>query len=649
VWTADEWEHIRAGRDLTGWGERWRVVVEPPWLRCERRLSGLTVYGARFEATLGGWRMVEALVCGDRGRYAGGPPEHERGRLEALVRSLMPGQAQALRRSPARVDAADRPPPGTFWVDDGWILAGPAPRAPADHVALRRAGVSHVIDLREPWEGGASLPPGLGMTRSVWPLRRGERPGPDRVRDLLDAVDGSLAAGSPVYLHGTGGQGRASLVAGCWLIRHGVAEPEDALRVLRDLRRGCPHGHEPSPRSLPQRHLVEHWAERRWDEPARPSLPERLAGAVWGHLVGDALGLPYEFWPAGQIASVRWGQRGSHEQPPGTWSDDGGLMLALLDSLLSAGFDPCDQGRRALTWLDRPAYKPGPRFDARLDTVAALRAIEAGVAATDAGDTSRRGPDGALMRILPVALTGRALTDAALVERASRAAAVTHAHPLARGQCALYCLLVRELLERGGDREAALAAAIAAAGETICVNTFERAWQAFRVSDSYAETVRRAIRFGDDTDTTACLAGGLAGAYWGLRGIPQEWLDGMRAQGIVWPLLEKMNSAQQALPHLLGEVARRAGGGPTQQDFVGCECRSGAYCCRYRALPTVGVTGRVVRKAPWGAAARYPQGADCDDRSCLVPEMGSGADVRRVLHGGARLPRGHHRTAGHAA
>ena len=66
----------------------------------------------------------------------------------------------------------------------------------------------------------------------------------------------------------------------------------------------------------------------------RPPLPARLAGAVWGHLVGDALGVPYEFRDASAIGTVQWGATGSHHQPPGTWSDDGALMLALLDSLL---------------------------------------------------------------------------------------------------------------------------------------------------------------------------------------------------------------------------------------------------------------------------------------------------------------------------
>jgi len=70
-------------------------------------------------------------------------------------------------------------------------------------------------------------------------------------------------------------------------------------------------------------------------------LAARLSG-FWGHLVGDAVGVPYEFRSAREIGSVEFGAKGTHGEPPGTWSDDGALMLALLDSLLTAGFGaPC--------------------------------------------------------------------------------------------------------------------------------------------------------------------------------------------------------------------------------------------------------------------------------------------------------------------
>lgn len=95
------------------------------------------------------------------------------------------------------------------------------------------------------------------------------------------------------------------------------------------------------------------------------NLCNRVAGAAWGHLVGDAVGVPYEFLPAEAIGHIEFGATGTHGQPAGTWSDDGVLMLALLDSLLEAGFDPEDQGRRALAWAHDRAYTPDGdvRFD----------------------------------------------------------------------------------------------------------------------------------------------------------------------------------------------------------------------------------------------------------------------------------------------
>jgi ADP-ribosylglycohydrolase len=97
------------------------------------------------------------------------------------------------------------------------------------------------------------------------------------------------------------------------------------------------------------------------------ALTARLVGGVWGHLVGDAVGVPYEFRSADATGAVRWGETGSHGQPPGTWTDDGALMLALLDSLTAdgVGFDVDDQGRRALAWGRHGAYTPDRegRFD----------------------------------------------------------------------------------------------------------------------------------------------------------------------------------------------------------------------------------------------------------------------------------------------
>jgi ADP-ribosyl-[dinitrogen reductase] hydrolase len=302
------------------------------------------------------------------------------------------------------------------------------------------------------------------------------------------------------------------------------------------------------------------------------TLADRLAGAVWGHVVGDAVGVPYEFKPASAIGEVRFGATGSHHQPPGTWSDDGALMLALLDSLLSVGFETEDQGRRAVEWFLHGAYTPdGKVFDIGNATSEALRALERGTPAEQAGPTHEHASgNGSLMRILPMALVDRDHSDAEIVAPTDRASRVTHGTPPARVACALYVLVARRLLT-GADTRIARAQALADAkaalrnsysaadgsvenlaaldaleawtgrsGRGFVTDSFWSAWDAFAEAGSYRETIERAVAYGNDTDTTAAIAGGLAGIRWGIDGIPAEWLAGMRGHAIVAPLVDRL-------------------------------------------------------------------------------------------------------------
>ncbi len=55
------------------------------------------------------------------------------------------------------------------------------------------------------------------------------------------------------------------------------------------------------------------------------------------------------------------------------------------------------------------------------------------------------------------------------------------------------------------------------------VHTLEAALWCLLTSGSFAETVLKAVNLGDDTDTTGCVAGGLAGLCYGLPGIEPRW------------------------------------------------------------------------------------------------------------------------------
>lgn len=74
------------------------------------------------------------------------------------------------------------------------------------------------------------------------------------------------------------------------------------------------------------------------------------------------------------------------------------------------------------------------------------------------------------------------------------------------------------------------------------LDCFWSAFESLTSSDSYQETVTRAIKYGNDTDTTGAVASGLAGVYWGVGGTPAEWLRDMRGQEIVDPLIQRLLS-----------------------------------------------------------------------------------------------------------
>ena len=295
-----------------------------------------------------------------------------------------------------------------------------------------------------------------------------------------------------------------------------------------------------------------------------PDLRDRLAGGVWGHLVGDAIGLPYEFGSPIATKEVRWGHVSiDRPQPTGTWSDDGGLMLALLDSLLDAGFDARDQARRAIAWWLGGSYRPGELFDIGLITRDSLARIRQGVEPEEAGGAKEHdNGNGSLMRILPVALVGYRRPLDELVAHAKRASAVTHRHPRSRLVCALYVLIAHDLIGGATDRQRVLHHAFevvksnatqdellelelieryqARNGSGYVVDSFWSAWDAFAAAATYEAAVKRAISYGHDTDTTACLAGGLAGIYFGLSAIPHEWVADMRGKDIVTPILDRL-------------------------------------------------------------------------------------------------------------
>ena len=304
---------------------------------------------------------------------------------------------------------------------------------------------------------------------------------------------------------------------------------------------------------------------------------QRKEGGLLGLLVGDALGVPYEFHSASDIpphAQIEMtpppGYARTYPQvPPGTWSDDGAQALCLLASLLECGqFDAKDFGQRLLRWRsDGYMAVGGDVFDIGITTNRALSAIQSGTPALRAGPSRELdNGNGSLMRVLPLALWHSG-SDDALIQDAHAQSRVTHGHKRSQVCCALYCLWARRILEESpspwADAVAALRAlyadhptALAELESSVQPDTLTPGTGSGYVVDSlrsahwiiekqietqtadYAQAVRAAIALGQDTDTTACITGGIAGLLCGADGIPKHWLDTLRGMEMVQPLLE---------------------------------------------------------------------------------------------------------------
>ena len=306
-----------------------------------------------------------------------------------------------------------------------------------------------------------------------------------------------------------------------------------------------------------------------------PTRNERLAGGLLGLLVGDALGVPYEFHPPEAIPppdQIEYtppaGFARAHVgTPPGTWSDDGAQALCLLVSLLDSGrFDADDFGRRLVRWLDDGYLAVDGRvFDVGIQTQQAIVRLRGGTPALSAGSTEERAlGNGSLMRVLPLALWHRG-TDVELVDDARAQSRVTHGHLRAQLCCALYSLWARRVLDEDDDPWQAAVSSLRALylpnsperveldahiqpealpaghGRGYAVDTLHSArWAA--AQGEYETAVRAAISLGNDTDTTACIAGGIAGLRDGVDAIPHRWRDELRGSELYTPLLDRLTA-----------------------------------------------------------------------------------------------------------
>jgi ADP-ribosyl-[dinitrogen reductase] hydrolase len=288
---------------------------------------------------------------------------------------------------------------------------------------------------------------------------------------------------------------------------------------------------------------------------------EKIKGALFGLATGDALGVPVEF-RSRELLTQRpvtgMTGYGTWNQPPGTWSDDSSLAFCLAESLTN-GYNISDIAAKFVQWKQSGYWGAHHHvFDIGITTSSALSRLSGGVKPAIAGGAEEGdNGNGSLMRILPLVFYTCFLPDRKRFELIQDVSSITHAHLRSVFACFFYTEMALKLMEGVTCREAysitcesvmdfavrenfsidelkifnrVLGGEIDKLPETqihsggYVIHTLEASLWCLLNSTDFQEATLKAVNLGGDTDTTACVTGGLAGMQYGYDGIPTDWV-----------------------------------------------------------------------------------------------------------------------------
>ena len=311
----------------------------------------------------------------------------------------------------------------------------------------------------------------------------------------------------------------------------------------------------------------------------------KVVDALLGVAIGDAVGVPYEFTSREEMqanpATDMIGH-GTYNQPKGTWSDDSSLTLCLAESLVG-GYNLKDMSERFIKWMDEAYWTAHNQvFDIGITTSIAISRLRELIDEGNLDELKRQkdygnerdNGNGSLMRIIPLLfhIKGKPIKEQFNI--VWEVSALTHRHIRAAMSCMIYLNLAEKLLE-GIDKLDAykeMRVDIAELWDAIDLSEKERKhfdkviqndirdtsiddlktggyvievlessiWF-FLNKNSYKDTILSIINLGHDPDTSAAIAGGLAGLYYGRKGMPEKWVASLARLDDIVELANKLN------------------------------------------------------------------------------------------------------------
>lgn len=296
---------------------------------------------------------------------------------------------------------------------------------------------------------------------------------------------------------------------------------------------------------------------------------EQYLGCLMGLVVGDAVGTAVEFKKPGTfppVIDMRGG--GPFFLRPGQWTDDTSMALCLATSLVEMqAFDAADQMRRYLRWWREGYFSSNGRcFDIGGATSVALSVFERTGEVFAGSEDPKTAGNGSVMRLAPVPMWYAADMEQAITY-AAESSRTTHGARAAVDACRYLAAIIVGLLQ-GRTKSEVLDTSFAADSwqtKPLCpeieairqgsyrqktakdllsggyvVETLEAALWGFANADTFEEGCLQVVNLGNDADTAAAVYGQIAGAHYGLSGIPAPWVEKVSMREEILALAEKI-------------------------------------------------------------------------------------------------------------
>ena len=300
---------------------------------------------------------------------------------------------------------------------------------------------------------------------------------------------------------------------------------------------------------------------------------------IYGVCVGDALGVPVEFESREYLKDnpvTKMGSGGVHDQGIGVWSDDSSLTFCLAESIIE-GYDIHNLANKFIKWKNEGYWTAtGEVFDIGNTTRQSIINLSKGVHPTLAGglDEIDNG-NGSLMRILPLVILLKDLSIEKRFDLVKEVSSITHAHNRSVISCFYYLEFALQLME-GKDKfeiyenlkktvpeflnsnkiysvelthfDRLINGNIYELNENVIqsggyvIQTLEASIWCLLTSDTYEDSVLKAVNLGGDTDTTGAVTGGLAGLFYGYAAIPKSWIMPILKKEAIDELINKFST-----------------------------------------------------------------------------------------------------------